>query len=454
MDLTKLMEAIRNRAASDGNIVYENNRSNEAELRLSTSSVCDDSEIMYSGEKTTGSDGTVGEKITVTTASADKKSKKMTLAKLFRPWKWRKKRRSGDDAKHGEEESKDNHAPGENGGAVSDGTDRLQAGGAGDAASAAPVVTQAEVNDPTPDPAGTGGQPIVSEGVASAQDGDGGARGTPSKLRGAVALPIISPKGKTSPALPMKKGKPVFRTPQDAKPPGTPPGGRVKVAEKPEIVAPKRLNFDSGSDTIPSPSQCNGDVSHDSSSDYDNAPGNSDESDDEAEYCTSLAAKVRRNNSLAIKLSNRPSRKVLEERNIIPNKTDDDKKIDRDKVGAALVRRLSQRPTQEELEQRNIYRDQSQIEAAKQEKEEKKKTLIRKLSLRPTVEELRKRNIINFNEYVEVIEAVDYDRRADKPWTRLTPQDKASIRKELNDFKSTEMNVHEDSKRFTRFHRP
>ena len=55
------------------------------------------------------------------------------------------------------------------------------------------------------------------------------------------------------------------------------------------------------------------------------------------------------------------------------------------------------------------------------------------------------KQIIRFNDYVEVADAQDYDRRADRPWTRLTPQEKAAIRKELNDFKSTEMMVHVDS---------
>ena len=76
----------------------------------------------------------------------------------------------------------------------------------------------------------------------------------------------------------------------------------------------------------------------------------------------------------------------------------------------------------------------------------------------------------------------EYDRRADKPWTRLTPkvkfpiggsdksefkvllvqwisalfsnlllQDKANIRKELNDYKSAEMDVHDDSRHLTRY---
>lgn len=50
------------------------------------------------------------------------------------------------------------------------------------------------------------------------------------------------------------------------------------------------------------------------------------------------------------------------------------------------------------------------------------------LSQRPTVEELRQAKIlIRFSDYVEVSDAQDYDRRADKPWTRLTAADKASI---------------------------
>ena len=44
---------------------------------------------------------------------------------------------------------------------------------------------------------------------------------------------------------------------------------------------------------------------------------------------------------------------------------------------------------------------------------------------RPTVDELRDRKIlIRFSDYVEVAKAQDYDRRADKPWTRLSAADK------------------------------
>ena len=46
------------------------------------------------------------------------------------------------------------------------------------------------------------------------------------------------------------------------------------------------------------------------------------------------------------------------------------------------------------------------------------------LSFRPSVEELKERKIIKFNDYIEVTDAHEYDRRADKPWTKLTPKDK------------------------------
>lgn len=54
--------------------------------------------------------------------------------------------------------------------------------------------------------------------------------------------------------------------------------------------------------------------------------------------------------------------------------------------------------------------------------------ILLQLSQRPTVEELRQAKIlIRFSDYVEVSDAQDYDRRADKPWTRLTAADKVSL---------------------------
>lgn len=50
------------------------------------------------------------------------------------------------------------------------------------------------------------------------------------------------------------------------------------------------------------------------------------------------------------------------------------------------------------------------------------------LNQRPTVDELRDRKIlIRFSDYVEVAKAQDYDRRADKPWTRLSAADKVCV---------------------------
>ncbi|XP_012944679.1 phosphatase and actin regulator 4 [Aplysia californica] len=191
--------------------------------------------------------------------------------------------------------------------------------------------------------------------------------------------------------------------------------------------------------------------------DYDNL-GDSDSEDEEIRYKddydpNSLAAKVARNDSLARFLDNRPTKHDLVAKNIIPDLTDSQKKELREAVGAKLTRRLSLRPTQEELENRNILHQQSTAEQ-RAEKERKKRYLIRKLSFRPSIEELRERKIIDFSDYVEVTDAHEYDRRAEKPWTKLTPRDKAAIRKELNEFKSREMDVHEDSRHLTRFHKP
>ncbi|KAM6455218.1 phosphatase and actin regulator 1 isoform 3-T3 [Liasis olivaceus] len=179
-----------------------------------------------------------------------------------------------------------------------------------------------------------------------------------------------------------------------------------------------------------------------------------EEDDDSSLFSSSLAMKVCRKDSLAIKLSNRPSKRELEEKNILPMQTDEERLELRQQIGTKLTRRLSQRPTAEELEQRNILKPRNEQEE-QEEKREIKRRLTRKLSQRPTVEELRERKIlIRFSDYVEVADAQDYDRRADKPWTRLTAADKAAIRKELNEFKSTEMEVHELSRHLTRFHRP
>ncbi|XP_020559056.1 phosphatase and actin regulator 3 isoform X2 [Oryzias latipes] len=157
---------------------------------------------------------------------------------------------------------------------------------------------------------------------------------------------------------------------------------------------------------------------------------------------------------LAVKLRNRPSKQELEDRNIFPVRSDQERQEIRQQIEMKLAKRLSQRPAVEELESRNILKQRND-QTEQEERREIKQRLNRKLNQRPTVDELRERKIlIRFSDYVEVAKAQDYDRRTDKPWTRLSAADKAAIRKELNEFKSNEMEVHSSSKHLTRFHRP
>uniref|UniRef100_A0A8C5YMP5 Phosphatase and actin regulator n=1 Tax=Marmota marmota marmota TaxID=9994 RepID=A0A8C5YMP5_MARMA len=219
----------------------------------------------------------------------------------------------------------------------------------------------------------------------------------------------------------------------------------------PELMEDFSESFSAPEDEGPREYQAN-----DSDSDGPILYTDDDEEEDEDEGGSgesALASKIRRRDTLAIKLGNRPSKKELEDKNILQRTSEEERQELRHQIGTKLVRRLSQRPTTEELEQRNILRQKNE-EEEQEAKMELKRRLSRKLSLRPTVAELQARRILRFNEYVEVTDSPDYDRRADKPWARLTPADKAAIRKELNEFKSTEMEVHEESRQFTRFHRP
>uniref|UniRef100_A0A3Q2NY21 Phosphatase and actin regulator 4 n=1 Tax=Fundulus heteroclitus TaxID=8078 RepID=A0A3Q2NY21_FUNHE len=181
-----------------------------------------------------------------------------------------------------------------------------------------------------------------------------------------------------------------------------------------------------------------------------------DDSDEEGGPASGLASRVKRKDTLALKLERREKliREAEQDSQEGMSWTNREQwEAVRNKIGTALTRRLSQRPTAEELEQRNILPAKNEADR-RLERSEIKRRLTRKLSQRPTVAELRDRKILRFHEYVESTHAEDYDRRADKPWTKLTPADKAAIRKELNEFKSTEMEVHEESRIFTRYHRP
>ncbi|XP_052475133.1 phosphatase and actin regulator 4B isoform X1 [Carassius gibelio] len=187
----------------------------------------------------------------------------------------------------------------------------------------------------------------------------------------------------------------------------------------------------------------------------------SDEDDDDDSPPSALASRVKRKDTLALKLSSRPSapdrqapeRQAKVEHMGLSWQSKEQWEAIRTQIGTALTRRLSQRPSAEELKQRNILQPKNEADRQAEVREIKRR-LTRKLSERPTVAELQARKILRFHEYVEVTCAQDYDRRADKPWTKLTPADKAAIRKELNEFKSSEMEVHEESRIYTRFHRP
>ncbi|KAK2864553.1 hypothetical protein Q7C36_003707 [Tachysurus vachellii] len=178
-----------------------------------------------------------------------------------------------------------------------------------------------------------------------------------------------------------------------------------------------------------------------------------EDDDDEDVPMTGLAGKVKRKDTLALKLEKQQEKEEKQGQEDSTWKSREQWEAMRNKIGSTLTRRLSQRPTQQELEQRNILLAKNEADR-RAERSEIKRRLTRKLSQRPTVAELQARKILRFHEYVECTHAEDYDRRADKPWTKLTPADKAAIRKELNEFKSSEMEVHEDSRIYTRFHRP
>lgn len=74
-----------------------------------------------------------------------------------------------------------------------------------------------------------------------------------------------------------------------------------------------------------------------------------------------MAAKLARKDSLALKLSQRPGRQELIDRNILQASTEEDRRMDRSAIGAKLIRRLSLRPTPEELVERNILKSKDKV---------------------------------------------------------------------------------------------
>ncbi|KAK1337121.1 hypothetical protein QTO34_001743 [Cnephaeus nilssonii] len=153
---------------------------------------------------------------------------------------------------------------------------------------------------------------------------------------------------------------------------------------------------------------------------------------------------------LAVRLRNRPSKQELEDRNIFPRRTDEERQEIRQQIEMKLSKRLSQRPAVEELERRNILKQRND-QTEQEERREIKQRLTRKVlelsTLSAGCDGERWREGAGL---ALTLRAQDYDRRADKPWTRLSAADKAAIRKELNEYKSNEMEVHASSKHLTR----
>ncbi|NWT45052.1 PHAR2 regulator, partial [Chroicocephalus maculipennis] len=312
-----------------------------------------------------------------------------------------------------------------------------------------PPPTAAPPPPPLPPPCpAAAAQPTVS---SDAQDVSDGCVAGPA-VPGSDARPLLQTEHGTDESL--------SSTAPDSGPDASGEGTKsLATKEDQEAEAPDQAHSEpseEASDTAAPPESESSRESHSSDSDSDGpilyTDDDDDDDDDNASAESSLASKIRRRDTLAIKLGNRPSKKELEDKNILQRTSEEERQEIRHQIGTKLVRRLSQRPTTEELEQRNILKQKNE-EEEQEAKREIKRRLSRKLSLRPTVAELQARRILRFNEYVEVTDSPDYDRRADKPWARLTPADKArdeSIRKELNEFKSTEMEVHEESRQFTR----
>lgn len=71
-----------------------------------------------------------------------------------------------------------------------------------------------------------------------------------------------------------------------------------------------------------------------------------------------MAIKIARKESLSLKLSLRPDRQELINRNILQLQSENERQESKEAIGAKLIRRLSMRPTQEELVERNILKSE------------------------------------------------------------------------------------------------
>jgi hypothetical protein len=122
----------------------------------------------------------------------------------------------------------------------------------------------------------------------------------------------------------------------------------------------------------------------DQQSDSENDSSSDDDDDETRGTGGKRFAHVKRTDSLARFLKDRPPPDELFDKHILI-KPDDERKNDREAIENKLERKLSLRPKPEDLQARNILRAKTAAELIA-EKEEKKRVLIRKLSFRPSIQ--------------------------------------------------------------------
>uniref|UniRef100_A0A8C3PR13 Phosphatase and actin regulator n=1 Tax=Calidris pygmaea TaxID=425635 RepID=A0A8C3PR13_9CHAR len=216
-----------------------------------------------------------------------------------------------------------------------------------------PPPTAAPPPPPLPPPFPTvAAQPIVSSEARDVSDG-------------CVAGPAV-PGSDTKPLLQTEHGadESLSSTALDSGPDASGEDTKsLATKENHEAEAPDQAHsepLEEASDAAAPPESESSRESHSSDSDSDGpilyTDDDDDDDDDNASTESSLASKIRRRDTLAIKLGNRPSKKELEDKNILQRTSEEERQEIRHQIGTKLVRRLSQRPTTEELEQRNILK--------------------------------------------------------------------------------------------------
>ncbi|KAJ3261808.1 hypothetical protein HK103_004759 [Boothiomyces macroporosus] len=175
----------------------------------------------------------------------------------------------------------------------------------------------------------------------------------------------------------------------------------------------------------------------------------------------------KKKDTLARKISMRPSKADLKDKNILKGEGDMEEEDSTqsptiESRAIQLKSCLKKRPDKAQLEQKNILKSNGLSPALAAAQEQLKRsiledTLENKIRDRPPVEELEAAKILIFAETVEVLPTFrksEYNRKPDATATfkNLTQQMKVDIREELNNFKRSEMDVHEESVKNTCFH--